>query len=215
MNNLRTQFSARKLFFSIVFLFSAISLTSKESELITNIILINRQAELVEMDAAGEILRRFVVIPDYFSSGKSHNRSLRESLEVIKDYGSAEPDYFLPGDSNLPSECLQSFISKVDVPMEGPLFESVSTKRKINDLEKGINAPKNLAMIDFRKKDLTNDFSSSGLHSPNIPSDIAANNYFKKQRNEVVKRFPRDDTWYHHSKKTSKAAKKYEKTISV
>ena len=48
----------------------------ENKELITEIILINRQAELVEMDQDGEIVRRHIAIPDYFTSGKSHRRNL-------------------------------------------------------------------------------------------------------------------------------------------
>jgi hypothetical protein len=83
-----------------------------ENELITTIILIDRQAELVDVDLEGVVVRRHTAIPDYWSSGRSHKSSLRKALGVIKDYGLIEEDKsnFLPGSSHLPALCLQSFM---------------------------------------------------------------------------------------------------------
>lgn len=94
----------------IVLIMNVIPLICAESEVITTIILINRQAELVDVDTEGEILKRHVAIPDYFSSGRSHKSSLKKSLSLIKDYGSV--DYTLPGSSDLSQEVLQEFMSQ-------------------------------------------------------------------------------------------------------
>ncbi len=90
---------------------------SSDEEFITTIILINRQAELVDIDSSGEILKRHVAIPDYFSSGRSHRSSLRKSLQLIKDYGLFN-DHSLPGGSDLPAICLQSFMGNPEVSKE-------------------------------------------------------------------------------------------------
>jgi len=85
-----------------------------ESEVIQTIILINREAELVDLSADGEVLKRYVAIPDYFSSGRSHKRSLKQSLELLKDYG-LEENHTLPGSSDLAAEDLQSYmVDKLD-----------------------------------------------------------------------------------------------------
>ena len=86
--------------------------SSAEKDVITAIILINRQAELVDMDEEGEILKRHVAIPDYFTSGRSHQSSLRQSLRRIKDYGNVE-SFILPGSSKLPAVCLQSLMTSL------------------------------------------------------------------------------------------------------
>lgn len=88
-----------------------LALASAESEVITTIILINREAELVDLDEQGEVLKRYVAIPDYFSSGRSHNSSLRKSLAQLKDYG-YEKDFSIPGSSDLAAEDLQSYMMK-------------------------------------------------------------------------------------------------------
>lgn len=103
----------------LVVLFSSLTTLSgastEDSEIITTIILINRQAELVDVNTEGEVLKRHLAVPDYFSSGRSHNRSLRKSLSLLKSYGQhetidASPNYMLPNSSKLPGKCLQSFM---------------------------------------------------------------------------------------------------------
>jgi len=80
-----------------------------DSEVITTIILINREAELVDLNSDGEVLKRYVAVPDYFSSGRSHTNSLKKSLQLLKDYGHV-PDYNLPGSSDLSANDLQSYM---------------------------------------------------------------------------------------------------------
>ena len=89
---------------------SSMLFASSDAEVITTIILINRQAELVDVSSDGEILKRHVAVPDYFTSGRSHSNSLKRSLNLIKDYGSI--DYMLPESSSLCSQTLQSYILK-------------------------------------------------------------------------------------------------------
>ncbi len=103
--------TGKVLFVCLLFLTTFTSLiASSESEVITTIILIDRQAELVDVDQFGEVLRRHVAVPDYFSSGRSHNSSLRRSLKKVKDYGQLKTDFSIPGSSELPNEMLQSFL---------------------------------------------------------------------------------------------------------
>jgi len=80
------------------------------SETITTIILIDRVAELVELTEDGEVLQRHLAVPDYFSSGRSHNTSLKQSLAKLKDYGYQE-NFELPGSSDLSSSELQSYMT--------------------------------------------------------------------------------------------------------
>ena len=94
-----------KVFLFILLLLPFYSFLQAEEDVITTIILINREAELVDLNEDGEILKRHVSIPDYFSSGRSHNSSLRKSLNSLKDYGSV--NYHIPGSSSLPAEDLQ------------------------------------------------------------------------------------------------------------
>ena len=100
----------------LVLLFSSFTNLSgsstEDSEIITTIILINRQAELVDVNSDGEVLKRHLAVPDYFSSGRSHNRSLKKSLSLLKSYGAVEeaPNHFLPNSSQLPGACLQRFM---------------------------------------------------------------------------------------------------------
>lgn len=101
----------KMLFVSLLFLTTFASLfASSESEVITTIILIDRQAELVDVDQFGEVLRRHVAVPDYFSSGRSHKSILRSSLKKVKDYGFIQTDFSIPGSSQLSNEVLQSFL---------------------------------------------------------------------------------------------------------
>lgn len=79
------------------------------AETITTIILIDRVAELVELTEEGEVLQRHLSIPDYFSSGRSHKSSLKQSLLKLKDYG-YEESFELPGSSDLDASILQSYM---------------------------------------------------------------------------------------------------------
>jgi len=90
----------------------AATLFANDSEIITTIILINRQAELVDLDEEGEVLKRHIAIPDYFTSGRSHSRSLKNSIERSKGYGHfiSPKTHFISGSSDLLSEDLQSFL---------------------------------------------------------------------------------------------------------
>ena len=110
MNDVQITRKVRLALCFIVLLMNMTPLVCAESEVITTIILINRQAELVDVDTEGESLKRHVAIPDYFSSGRSHKSSLKKSLNLIKDYGSV--DYTLPGSSDLSQDALQEFMSQ-------------------------------------------------------------------------------------------------------
>jgi len=88
--------------------FSSFLFASSDADALTTIILINRQAELVDVSPDGEVLKRHVSVPDYFSSGRSHQNSLRRSLKLLKDYGVI--DHTLPGKSKLSGLSLQSYL---------------------------------------------------------------------------------------------------------
>jgi len=92
------------------------------SETITTIILIDRVAELVELTEDGEVLQRHLAVPDYFSSGRSHNTSLKQSLAKLKDYGYQE-NFELPGSSDLSSSELQSYMTT-----KRKVLDSLTTK---------------------------------------------------------------------------------------
>jgi len=116
--------------FAFALMSTSVLFGNAEEEIITTIILINSQAELVDMDREGEILRRHLAIPDYFSSGRSHNNSLRRSLDQIKDYGIIE-DFSIPGGSNLPAVCLQSFMKKATDPETSDSFSFESPANQL------------------------------------------------------------------------------------
>lgn len=61
-----------------------------KEDIVRDIILINGVAELADFNQEGEILLRHISIPDYFTSGRSHSRSLRESLAKINYFGASE-----------------------------------------------------------------------------------------------------------------------------
>ena len=175
-------------------------------ESVTNIILINRQAELVEMNLEGEIIKRYLAIPDYFSSGKSHSRNLRESLNAIKDYGQIEPNYFLPFESSLPDECLQSTIAisntteteeniakqHLDQFISEDIGEEFSTKYIKLYSKSTIGLTENL-------ENLFTNINNQEINRISVDSGIQEKMYFQKQHYEVTKRFPRDDNWYHQT----------------
>lgn len=112
-----TKMNSRRIFSCITFCFffflSLINLSAEENfESITAIILINGSAELVDVNAQGEVLKRHISIPDYFTSGRSHEGSLGKGMKMIDQYGSVN-QHMLPGSSNLPSKCLQSYMSAI------------------------------------------------------------------------------------------------------
>lgn len=81
---------------------------AEENEIITTIILINRSAELVDINFEGEVVKRHAGVPDYFSSRKSHQTHLLNSLKQLSDAG--DNDYFLPQSSTRPNSCLQAYM---------------------------------------------------------------------------------------------------------
>ncbi len=91
-----------------------------DAETITTIILIDRVAELVELTEDGEVLQRHLAVPDYFSSGRSHNSSLKQSLAKLKDYGYQE-NFDLPGSSLLSSSELQRHMTKEKKDFSPPM----------------------------------------------------------------------------------------------
>jgi len=141
-----------KTFFCLVLLTMNFSVfASAESEVIQTIILINREAELVDLSADGEVLKRYVAIPDYFSSGRSHQRSLKKSLELLKDYG-FEENHTLPGSSDLAAADLQHYM--VDKLGKRPC-ETSAPLINTGDLT--------LSLIDDQAQDQSNIYGLMGL----------------------------------------------------
>ena len=100
------------------FLLSYCPVLQAEEDFITEIILINGLAELVDVNPDGEVLKRYLAIPDYFTNGRSHKRTLRESLAKTKLFGlsSEEEEYIETMVFIGPTECRQSLmkISKIE-----------------------------------------------------------------------------------------------------
>lgn len=55
-----------------------------ESESLNTIILINGDAVLVKIDQKGEILKKYINVPEYFSSGRSHESLVQRAIGKIK-----------------------------------------------------------------------------------------------------------------------------------
>lgn len=51
-----------------------------EEELITTIILINGQAELVDVNKSGDVLKRIIAVPEYFKTSRSHGALVKKSI---------------------------------------------------------------------------------------------------------------------------------------
>lgn len=71
----------------------ALSVSAKEdSKVLTNIILINGEAYLVDMDERGEILKQHIYVADYFTSRQSHETLVRRSINRVQGIGSINDD---------------------------------------------------------------------------------------------------------------------------
>lgn len=157
-----------KTLLSVYFLaLGSILFASSDSEVITTIILINRQAELVDVSLDGEVMKRHVAVPDYFSSGRSHQSSLKNSLNLLKDYGSV--DHILPGSSNLSGTTLQSYI----LTESSKRSICISNSKLINN---GIQKSEDLLRVAER----------TGPHF--LTSILKPHNRNKKVKNKVINR---------------------------
>ncbi len=68
-----------------LFMFSALSVfASNNEDVLTDIILINGEAVLVDLDNKGEVLKKHIDIPEYFRSSRSHESLRRSSLIKAK-----------------------------------------------------------------------------------------------------------------------------------
>ena len=70
------------------FVFSAIY--ASDTDVLTTIILIDGEAELVDVGPGGEILKRYIAVPDYFSSPSSHSSIVRRSLNRYRNLSNVE-----------------------------------------------------------------------------------------------------------------------------
>jgi len=119
------------LFFSTLILLP-FDILSAEGDIVRDIILINGIAELVDVTKDGDVVQRHVVIEDYFSSGRSHKRSLRQSLDKLKVFGDLElEDDQDPIVYNSPIECRQSLM----IDNSKSTFQSINIERVESDRE--------------------------------------------------------------------------------
>ena len=170
------------------------SVAAEDSDVFTNIILINGQAELVDFNEDGQVLTRHISIPDYFSSGRSHKRSLRQSMKSLKVYGSHTPklkrDFY--HSSRICRQSLMAVSDKVDA-------DSVNSKSQWNPIE--------TSRLDA---DLS-IFNSLSIQLANPPIYPVI---MDKQRMKARQRYA-NIAWNQSSLyQTSKAIAKYEKTIT-
>lgn len=185
----------------LVLLFSSFTNLSgsstEDSEIITTIILINRQAELVDVNSDGEVLKRHLAVPDYFSSGRSHNRSLKKSLSLLKTYGAVEetPNHFLPNSSKLPGSCLQSFMKDMvqEVHNEAKHIATVKLdkERSVDDASsmfKGV--VKNVESGAYRRIEVA-PISRPNVDKRSFQVYITSINKKGKQRINYDRRLPR------------------------
>jgi len=144
-----------------LFLISFSSTLQAEEDIVTDIILINGLAELVDINHDGEVLQRYMAIPDYFSSGRSHKRTLRESLAKTKIYGaiSTDEEYFESVVYSAPVECRQSLLKKVketyqeynDFVSTTDLSQTISERTSI-DLQLSLSAINEIAFYNSKKR---------------------------------------------------------------
>ena len=78
--------SALKIIVLLIFISAGFTseLSASTEDLKTTIILINGQAALVDLNPKGEILKRYIAVPDYFTSYRSHESLVRRSIERAK-----------------------------------------------------------------------------------------------------------------------------------
>ena len=106
--NIRNLLLLAFLFLGMLFCSS----TQAEGEIVRDIILINGVAELVDLTPSGDIVERHVVIEDYFSSGRSHDRSLRHGLDKLNIFGNLETQKENRIVYDTPVVCRQSLMAK-------------------------------------------------------------------------------------------------------
>ena len=189
MNNHRNLFFLFRSFFCIVFYFffwSNFGLAS--GEYFTTIILINQEAELVDLTEDGIILKRHRKIPDYFSTSRSH-----ESMILLnasgKEIGHHQGDHFLPGSSDLPKACLQNSMT----------IDTRNKKEKIlQDLFLVSKAEGShlIPQIDHTSKDnitfgnIHPSYNEYSIRKPPLPFHSL---FAERQQNQTLRRFDRDD----------------------
>ncbi|MEL6122859.1 MAG: hypothetical protein AAFR14_03985 [Bacteroidota bacterium] len=143
---------------SALFALSTWTACYAEEGLVTDIILINGKAELVEFSKEGDIVTRHMAVPDYFTSGKSHTRSLRQSLEKLNVYGDATEESSTQKVTYLASvECRQSLMS-VAPEVEGDINSDfldhviIATASKDGSIMGPSYSPSPMAYISTRQR---------------------------------------------------------------
>lgn len=63
---------------------------AEEAGVKTTIILINSEAFLVDLDQTGEVMKKHMAVPDYFSSKYAHETQVRRSMAKVKGLSSIE-----------------------------------------------------------------------------------------------------------------------------
>lgn len=167
-------------------------------DIVTDIILINGVAELADFTTDGEVVTRHAVVPDYFTSGKSHKRSLREMLNKMKVYGEVGAhDPQIREFYHAPQKCRQALLA---VPQDNKNSE--------------ISWSNTYEVIDSLIGDYQNEVSNVILSARGAGLPIGDSNHersedinqnIRKQRSYIDNRFGqvlRKESWY---RRTSKA----------
>lgn len=66
---------------------------ASEAESLNTIILINGEAVLVKIDQKGEILKKYINVPEYFTSSRSHESLVQRALGKVKGLSSVHRVY--------------------------------------------------------------------------------------------------------------------------
>jgi hypothetical protein len=171
--------------------FSYSSNLRANEEVITEIILINGFAELVDINPNGDVLQRYLSIPDYFSSGRSHKRTLRESLAKAKLFGnsSEEESYIETMGYKAPRECRQALMKRADK----------------EDLVLYVNSFGNEVGYSSLNKETKNQFEDTSHGKFSISGHDKNRIAIRRQRTIVYSRFKAVELRFRSTNRTSKA----------
>lgn len=99
--------------------FSTINAMSND-DIVTDIILINGEAVLVDLDHKGEVLKRYLGIPNYFYSSRTHESLRRSTLIKSKGLSKAhklfDANHFLSTETSLCTISTSDYSSIMEAP---------------------------------------------------------------------------------------------------
>lgn len=120
----------------IAFIFSATLIipqtaSAAEVDYQNTIILINGDAVLVKLGPKGEILKKYINVPDYFTSGRNHESLVQRAVSRVKELSAVhrvyDTDHFMSQESIAQAEkCkLNKTLSNFEMQLDtNPLVES-------------------------------------------------------------------------------------------